>query len=166
MSYGSTAGFSLAEPLPVWIVPALVFGAALLVTLRAAAWFTRQLEELGDRWSFSPGLLSFVSALGANVPNYAASAVAFAGRHASIGLGIIVCSNVYNLAVILGLVTIAAPGGRGIALPPDELRDARRVGWLVATMGIMTWVTILLFASPLPWPGSSQSRARERSLLS
>ena len=39
------------------------------------------------------------------------------------------------------------------------MRDARRVGWLVAAMGIMTWVSILLFTPSLPWPGSSLSRA-------
>lgn len=158
MSPVARAGFSVVSTLPVWTVPALVFGAALLVALRAAAWFTRQLEELGDRWNFSPGLLSFVSALGANIPNYAASSVAFAGGHASIGLGIIVGSNIYNLAIILGLVTFATPGGRGIALAPEEIGDARLVGWLVTAMGVTTWVSVYLFTSPLSWPASSLPR--------
>lgn len=159
MPYASAASFSLAGPFPVWTLPALVFGAALVVALRAAAWFTRLLEDLGDHWDFSPGLLSFVSALGANIPNYAASLVAFVSGHAPVGLGIIVGSNVYNLAVILGLVTFAAPGGRGIALAPLEMRDARRVAWLAAAMGVTTWLSVRLFTSPVPWPVSLPPQA-------
>ena len=130
--------------LPVWLVPTLVFSAALGVALRASAWFTRLLEDLGDRWGMSPGLLSFLSALGANIPNYAASLSAFAGGHGSIGLGIIVGSNIYNLAVILGLVTFASPGGRGITLASAEIPDVRRVARLVASMALMTWLTFML----------------------
>src|SRR5260370_13132573 len=152
MPHASAASFSLAGPFPVWSLPALVFVAGLVVALRAAAWFTRLLKDLGDHWDFSPGLLSFLSALGANIPNYAASVVAFASGHAPVGLGIIVGSNVYNLAVILGLVTFAAPGGRGIALAPLEMRDMRRVAWLAAVMGVTTWLSVGLFTSPDSWP--------------
>lgn len=131
--------------LPVWLVPTLVFSAALGVALRASAWFTRLLEDLGDQWGMSPGLLGFVSALGANIPNYAASLSAFAGGHGSVGLGIIVGSNIYNLAVILGLVTYASPGGHGILLASSEGRDASRVARLVASMALMTWLTFVLW---------------------
>ncbi len=152
MPHVPIASISVVDVFPVWTVPTLIFGAGLVVALRAAAWFTRLLEDLGDHWDFSPGLLSFLSALGANIPNYAASLVAFASGHAPVGLGIIVGSNVYNLAVILGLVTFAAPGGRGIALAPLEMRDARRVAWLAAAMGVTTWLSVGLFTSPVPWP--------------
>ena len=81
MPHVSIASISVVSVFPVWTVPTLIFSAALGVALRAAAWFTRLLEDLGDRWSFSPGLLSFLSALGANIPNYAASLAAFAGGH-------------------------------------------------------------------------------------
>jgi cation:H+ antiporter len=144
--------FGAVGALPVWTVPALVFSAALFVTLRAAAWFTRWLEDLGDLLNFTPGLLSFVSALGANIPNYAASLVAFASGQAAVGLGVIVGSNIYNVAIILGLVTFVAPGGRGIALAPPEMRDARRVAWLAAGMGVSTWLSVRLFTAADPWP--------------
>jgi cation:H+ antiporter len=145
---------SVAGSFPMWMAPALIFGVALAVALRAAAWFTRLLEDLGDHWDLSPGLLSFISALGANVPNYAASLVAFASGQARVGLGIIVGSNLYNLTIILGLVTFAAPGGRGITLALRELRDARRVAWLAAAMGVTTWLSVRLFTSSAPWPVS------------
>ena len=151
MPHVPIASISVVGVFPVWTVPTLIFSAALGVALRAAAWFTRLLEDLGDQWSFSPGLLSFVGALGANIPNYAASLAAFAGGHGPIGLDIVVGSNIYNLAVILGLVTFAAPGGRGIALAPLEMRDARRVAWLAAVMGVTTWLSVGLFTSPVPW---------------
>jgi cation:H+ antiporter len=131
--------------LPVWLVPTLVFSAALGVALRASAGFTRVLEDLGDQWGMSPGLLSFLSALGANIPNYAASLSAFAGGHGSVGLGIIVGSNIYNLAVILGLVTFASPGGHGITLASAEIPDVRRVARLAASMALTTWLTFVLW---------------------
>jgi cation:H+ antiporter len=154
MPHVAWANLSVAGSFPVWTVPALVFGTALAVALRAAAWFTRLLEDLGDHWDLSPGLLSFISALGANVPNYAASLVAFASGQARVGLGIIIGSNLYNLTIILGLVTFAAPGGRGIRLALREMWDARRVAWLAAAMGVTTWLSVRLFTSPAPWPVS------------
>ena len=80
--------------LQAWGVPLLVFAAALVVALRATAAFTRLLEALGDRWRVSPGLLGLVSALGANMPNYAAALTTSAGRQLLTGQQIIVGSNV------------------------------------------------------------------------
>jgi cation:H+ antiporter len=135
--------------LPRWILPALLFGLALGAALRAAAWFTDLLEQLGDRWNFTPGLLSFVSALGANIPNYAASVAAFASGRGPVGVGIIIGSNIYNLAIILGLVAFAAPRGHGIRLTASAMRDARRVAWLAVAMGVTTWLALLCSAAPI-----------------
>jgi cation:H+ antiporter len=132
-----------------WRVPLLVFGAALLVAVSGAAWFTRSLEDLSDRWQFSPGLLGLVSAVGANGPNYTASLTAFAGRQPLVGLGIIVGSNIYNLAIILGIAVFAIPGRRGIALAPSEARDALKVAWLALGMALTTLLA-LLFLMLLP----------------
>ncbi len=54
----------------------LLFAASLLITMSAAAWFTRRLEAVGDALNLSPSLLSLLGALGANIPNYVASIVA------------------------------------------------------------------------------------------
>src|SRR5256885_17072495 len=54
----------------------LVFVVSLLMAVGASAWFTRRLETISDLFDLSPGLLSLLGALGANIPNYVASLVA------------------------------------------------------------------------------------------
>jgi cation:H+ antiporter len=137
------AVLSLPALLRIWPVPALLFLAALGVVLRAAARFTLYLEALGDHWKLSAELLSFVSALGANIPNYVASLAAFASGQGSVGLGIIVGSNIYNLAVILGLVAVARPERRGITFTTPAMRDVRWVARLAAALGVTTLLTFL-----------------------
>ena len=87
----------LSLPLPALL---LTFAMSLLITLGASAWFTRTLEAISDMFDLSASLLG---ALGANIPNYVSSALAIAGGHDDVGIGIIVGSNIYNIAIILGL---------------------------------------------------------------
>jgi len=140
--------------IPAWPLPLLAFVVALLVTLSGAAWFTRSLEQLSDRWQFSPGLLGLVGAVGANIPNYTASLTAFVDRQPLVGEGVIVGSNVYNVAIILGIAAFAVPAGRGLVLTPAEGRDVLWVARLAVAMALTTWVAIaaLTFTHPLLSP--------------
>jgi len=142
----------------------LIFLISLAVVMSAAAWFTRRLEVLCDRLDFSPGVLSALSALGANIPNYVASIDALARAQTDVGLGIIIGSNIYNVAIILGIATFAAPGRAGIHMQSAESRDARTVGsyavmvmlstlllvWLLPGMPVARANTPALFGSVLP----------------
>ncbi len=130
----------------MWGILLLAFVAALVVALSATAAFTRLLEALGDRWHVSPGLLGFVSAVGANMPNYAAALTASAGRQPLVGQQIIVGSNIYNLMVILGIVLFAIPGGQGIKIQREEARDVFKVTRLALAMDVTTLHTFLLLA--------------------
>src|SRR5207302_10697870 len=100
---------------------------SLLVAMGASAWFTRRLEPISDLFDFSPGLLSLLGALGANVPNYVASLVAAASGQLVVGLGIIVGSNIYNIAIILGISTFASRTSHGIVLTRKAAQDVRIV---------------------------------------
>jgi len=82
---------SPASPFPL---VAALFLLSLLIVLSAAAWFTRRLEALCDRLDLSAGMLSILSALGANIPNYVASIVAIANGQQDVGFGIIIGSNI------------------------------------------------------------------------
>jgi len=93
----------------------------------AASWFTRRLEAICDELDLSAGILSILGALGANIPNYTASIAAIAGGHIAVGLGIIIGSNIYNTAIILGLAPFAAHGRTGIRLGLRERQDVRAV---------------------------------------
>jgi cation:H+ antiporter len=145
------AHLGVLAAIPAWSAPLLVFAAALLIAVSGAAWFTRSLEDLSDRWRFSPGLLGLVSAVGANAPNYTASLTAFASRQPLVGQGIIVGSNIYNLAIILGIAVLVLPGRHGIALQPPEARDALRVAWIALSMALTTLLALLALmpASPV-----------------
>ncbi len=52
----------------------LLFFISLVVVMVTAAWFTRRLEALCEMLGLSIGILSLLSAIGANIPNYTASA--------------------------------------------------------------------------------------------
>src|SRR5258708_18711234 len=111
-------------------MPLLIAGfvLSLLMAIGASAWFTRRLEVLSDLWQWSPGLLSLFGALGANIPNYVASITAIISGQMVVGIGIIIGSNMYNIAVVLGISTFASRDRRGIVFVPTEAQDARLVG--------------------------------------
>lgn len=111
-----------------------VFVISLLIVVEASALFTRRLEIISDRLRFSPGLLGLLGALSANIPNYVAALDAAVSHRINIGIGIIIGSNIYNIAVILGLSAIAFPTHQGITLSQHEAQDARVVGVFTLVM--------------------------------
>ena len=131
-------------------IVSLLFVASLLITMSAAAWFTRRLEAVCDALNLSPSLLSLLGALGANIPNYVASIVAIAGGHLDVGLGIIIGSNIYNSAIILSLATFVTPGRHGIIFNFKEAQDVRVVGGYALAIMLMTLLVIwVLPGTPL-----------------
>jgi len=134
-----------AHPLPLPIA-LLLFTVSLLTTVRASAWFTRRLEDICRLLNLPPRLLSLLGALGANIPNYVASIVAIAGGQMGTGLGIIIGSNIYNIAIILSIATFATSKNGGIVLTAREAQDARTIARY--TLAIM--FTTLLAVWMLP----------------
>src|SRR5579859_4795662 len=112
--------FDLFSSLPVALG---IFLVSLIVVIWASTQFTRKLERLCEVFQLSIGMLSLLSALGANIPNYVSSALAIAAGHSDVGIGIIVGSNIYNIAIILGLCTFFVPERTGITLDRKEKRD-------------------------------------------
>ncbi len=115
-------------------VALLLFLVSLIIVMVTSAWFTRRLEALCEMFGLSIGMLSLLSAIGANIPNYVASAVAIMSGHVDVGIGIIVGSSVYNIAIILGICTLASPAATGIALNAQESQDARGIAWYALAM--------------------------------
>jgi cation:H+ antiporter len=136
--------------LPSWVFPTVIFVVALGMTLYAAAQYTRCMERLSEYEHLSAEILGLLSALGANIPNYVASIAAFAEGHGLVGIGIIVGSNIYNIAVILGLATLATPGRRGIPLHHRAALEVRHLATLTASMGgVMLVVVAISSAVPV-----------------
>ena len=142
---------ALAARFPAWALPTAIFVVALGVTLTAAARYTILLERLTEYEHLSSELLGFFSALGANIPNYVASLAAFVGGHGLVGIGIIVGSNIYNVAVILGLAALATRGRHGILLSAHGAVEIRYLARLVAAMGGLLFLLVLSISiAPVP----------------
>ncbi len=124
----------------------LVFVVSLLLAVGSSVWFTRSLETISDLFDLSPGLLSLLGALGANIPNYVASLVAAASGQLVVGLGIIIGSNIYNIAIILGISTFAAKTGPGIVLTRKEARDVRVVAVYTLAIMLTSWLAVGLLS--------------------
>jgi cation:H+ antiporter len=132
-----------------------IFFCSLAVVIAASTWFTRRLEILCEVLGLSVGLLSLLGAVGANIPNYVSSAVAISTAHADIGVGIIIGSCIYNIAVILGLCTLAVPGGKGIVLDQQQRRNMRLIGRSTLAITLLSLLALALLptmpkASALP----------------
>lgn len=86
----------------------VVFVGCLGIMLSATDRLARELDHLGVRLHFSDGLLGLLTALGADAPEIASAIVALQAGHHDIGLGVILGSNLFNLAALLGLGAVLA----------------------------------------------------------
>jgi cation:H+ antiporter len=86
----------------------LLFAAAVAVSLAASWLLVSRLERLGERAGFSEAWLGLVAALAADAPEITSAVTALARGQASVGAGVVMGSNVFNLAALLGLAAVVA----------------------------------------------------------
>jgi cation:H+ antiporter len=137
-----------------------VFLVSLIIVVATSARFTRKLEELCEALNLSIGMLSLLSALGANVPNYVSSAIAIASGHTDVGIGIIVGSNIYNITIILGLCALLTPERAGLTLDAQEKRDVGVIARYALAIIFLAFLVICWlpggpFVTPRHAPGVS-----------
>jgi cation:H+ antiporter len=88
-----------------------VLGAALSL---ATSWvLVSRLERVGARLGLSEALLGVLAALAADAPEITAAVTAIGAHRSRIGAGVVIGSNVFNLAALLGFAAVVA---RRIAL--------------------------------------------------
>jgi len=128
-------------PPPSLTADAVTFGLGAAAALAASAVLARRLERLGVGLGLSQAGLGLVTALAADSPEIASSVTALQrGQHA-VGVGVVLGSNVFNLAWLLGLGALAS--GR-IALH-------RRVVVLEGALAcVMVASALLLVSGALP----------------
>jgi len=136
-----------------------VFCVGLALTLGATVVFAREIDRAGERLRVSEGLHGILTALGADAPEISTAIVALVSSHATIGVGVVVGSNVFNLAALLGLSALVAGRVRmhrhglllngGVALVVTGLAAAQILG----ALGAVT-ATVLLLAVFAPYVGS------------
>jgi cation:H+ antiporter len=120
---------------------------SLAVTLAAARMFAQRLDRLGAAFGLPETLVGLLTALAADGPEISSALVALAkGQHGA-GVGVVVGSNVFNLAAMIGLSALlsgavairrAALALEGaMALTATLLAAAVLLGWLAPSVGVI-----------------------------
>ncbi len=86
----------------------MAFVVALAATLGASEVLVWGLSRLGLRLGLAAGLLGLLTALGADAPEIASATSAVFSGASSVGVGVILGSNLFNLAALLGLPGLVA----------------------------------------------------------
>ena len=120
---------------------AVIFAAGAVVSLLASWLLVSRLERIGERLGLSEALLGLVAALAADAPEITAAIAAMSSHQQRIGAGVVLGSNVFNLAALLGLGAVVA-GRIGLH---------RRVVALSGTVAVwVALVCVLVVVGALP----------------
>ena len=84
------------------------FLVSAVVTLSFSMLLVTRLEKVGARLGFTSAILGLVTALAANAPEMTSAITAIARKQSEVGVGVVLGSNVFNLAALLGLGSLVA----------------------------------------------------------
>ena len=90
------------------MVAAPLFVLAACVSLATSWLLVSRLERVGERLGLSEALLGMLAALAADAPEITAAITALVNREQRVGAGVVLGSNVFNLAALLGLGALVA----------------------------------------------------------
>jgi cation:H+ antiporter len=125
------------------LLAAPLFVVSLVVTLAAARAFAGRLDRLGVHFDLPEALIGLLTALAADGPEISSALVALIKGAHGVGVGVLVGSNVFNLAAMVGLSAVLAGCVR---LPRDVL---------VLEGAVFMLITLIVAALLLAWLSSS-----------
>jgi cation:H+ antiporter len=150
-------------------VAVLLFAGGFALTVASSIVLARELDRIGERLGFSEALLGIVTALGADAPEIASAVAAIVAGHEDTGVGVVVGSNVFNIAGLLGVSALIAGPVRihahGLALTGGVAVAVAVIGGLVAVdvlPGAVGLVLALLALAPYVTISALHARARAR----
>lgn len=132
----------------------LLFIASLAVTLGAARLFARRLDRVGTRLRFPEPLIGFLTALAADGPEISSALFALIRGSHSVGVGVLVGSNTFNIAAMIGVSALLAAsvrparstllleGSVGVAITLIAVALLR--GWLSPVLAALIAAAILI----------------------
>ena len=94
--------------MPVVAADLTVFAAGAVVSLSASYLLVTRLERIGERLGLSEGLLGVLAALAGDAPEITSAVTALTMHQNQVGAGVVIGSNVFNLAALLGLGAVVA----------------------------------------------------------
>ena len=127
----------------------VLFAAGVVVSLAASWLLVSRLERLGERAGLSEAWLGLVAALAADAPEITSAVTALVHGQAAVGAGVVIGSNVFNLAALLGLAAVVA----------GRIVFHRRVVLLAGLPGIWIAVVCLLAVTGVVPPGAGLALA-------
>src|SRR5205809_7361907 len=150
-------------------VALLLFAGSFALTVASSLVLARELDRIGERLGFSEALLGLVTALGADGPEISSAVAAIVSGHKDTGVGVVVGSNVFNIAALLGLSAVIAGQVRihrhGLVLTGGVAIVVALIGALLAIDVLPAAVAIvltLLVVVPYVVLSALHSRRRER----
>ncbi len=124
-----------------------LIGAA--VSLVTSFVLVARLERVGERLGLSEALLGMVAALAADAPEITSAFTAIAHHQQRIGAGVVIGSNVFNLAALLGLGAIVAGRiglHRKVVVLGGAVAMAIAAVCIVVVLGVLSALTGLALA--------------------
>lgn len=113
------------------VLAAPLFLVSLAVTLAAARLFARRLDRLGVRFGFPEALIGLLTAVAADGPEISSALTALIKGAHDVGVGVLVGSNGFNLAAMIGLSALVTGAVR---LPRDVLVLEGMTGLLITVV--------------------------------
>ena len=125
---------------------AAVFVAAATLSLSASVVLVVRLERVGARLGLSEALLGLLAALAADTPEITSAVTALTHGEHDVSTGVVLGSNVFNLAALLGLGAVVA--GR-IRLHPRVVIFEGSVALWIAALSIAAAASLIAPAAAL-----------------
>lgn len=135
---------------------AALFAVAATVSIATSGVLVVRLERLAHRLGLSEAALGLLAAVAADAPEISSSVTALLNHDQGVGVGIIVGSNLFNLAALLGLaavMSVSLPISRDLAL----FEGVPALGLAVATALYLArvlpsaWLLVTVVAITFPY---------------
>jgi cation:H+ antiporter len=131
----------------------VLFAVSLLVTLWAARTFARHLDDLGVHLGLPEAFIGLLTALAADGPEIASSLTALARGAGGVSLGVVVGSNLFNIAAMVGisalLVGAVSLRREALMLEGSVMLTASAIVGALVLGGISAVVAVVLLACVL-----------------
>ena len=136
------------------MAPALalpLFAVSILVTFLAAGYFADKLDHIGPRVGLPESAVGLLTAVAADTPEIAAAISALVSGNKQASLGVVLGSNVFNLAAMVGVSAVAAGavviGRRALAIEGAVGIVSLAVAAALIAGAIPAWVALLLLVA-------------------
>ncbi|HET6850174.1 MAG TPA: hypothetical protein VFH74_15040 [Gaiellales bacterium] len=147
----------------------LLFAGSLALTLSAAAVFGRRLDALGTRLGATEAVIGLMTALAADAPELSAAVIATIRGDRDLGVGVLLGSNAFNLAAMVG-ITLLLAGRISVqlrTLRAEAIAAALTLAGAVAVMaGVIPplLVVVLLAVATIPYARELEYRRVPRAI--